>query len=120
MQYSLAFRYILDRTGGLVNLLLIVVCEFIPIVGPIVLLGYKAEVAVALIHDPDMQRHPKFDFDRFVEYLTRGLWPFLIALGLTLPFIPILIAAFFVGIAINPPRTKQSAVSGICSSSASG
>ena len=27
-----------------------------------------------------MLRHPNFRFERFVEYLTRGVWPFLTAL----------------------------------------
>jgi MFS family permease len=103
MQFMLAFRYILDRRGGFLNLFMIVVCQFIPILGPIVLLGYRAEVAVALDRDPDMRRHPKFDFNRFGEYLNRGIWPFLIGLILALPFIPIMIGAFVVGFAISPP-----------------
>ena len=72
MQFGLAFGYILNRTGGFANLLLMTVCNLIPIVGPIVLLGYRAEVAQALLRDGELRRHPKFDFDRFIEYLTRG------------------------------------------------
>jgi hypothetical protein len=66
-------------------------------------LGYRAEVAVALDRDPDMKRHPKFDFDRFGEYLTRGVWPFLINLILYLPLIPLGILAIVVGLVIDPP-----------------
>jgi len=45
-----------------------------------VLLGYRAEVTERLARDPDLRRHPDFAFDRFMELLTRGLWPFLISL----------------------------------------
>ena len=84
MQFGLAFGYVLNRTGGFANLLMITLCQFIPVVGPIVLLGYRAEVSLALIHDREIRRHPKFDFNRFGEYLGRGIWPFLI--GLVLAF----------------------------------
>jgi hypothetical protein len=101
MRFMQAFRYILDRPGGLVNLLLIVVCQFIPVVGRIVVLGYRAEVSVALDHDPKMMRHPKFDFNRFGEYLARGVWPFLIDLLLRVPQFFFLFVLFFVSIAVN-------------------
>src|SRR5580692_5496549 len=103
MNFIQAFRYILDRPGGSVNLLLITVSQFIPVVGPIVLLGYRAEVSVALEHDPRLKRHPKFDFGRFVQYLTRGVWPFLISLILSLTIIPVLIGALVIGLMIDPP-----------------
>ena len=103
MQFLLAFRYVFDRTGGFVNLLLITVCEFIPVIGPIVLLGYRAEVSIALEYDPDLRRHPKFDFNRFGEYLKRGVWPFLIGLVLTLPIFPLVFGIIIVGLVVNPP-----------------
>lgn len=93
MQYQLAFGFILNRTGGAVNLLLITVCNFIPILGPIVLLGYRAEVAQTLLRDDELRRHPKLDFNRFMEYLTRGVWPFITSLIVGVA------AAVFVGIA---------------------
>ena len=40
MQYSLAFGYFVQRTGGFANLMLVTVCNLIPVVGPIVTLGY--------------------------------------------------------------------------------
>jgi hypothetical protein len=103
MKYGLAFRYILDRPGGFVNLLLIMVCQFIPVLGPIVLIGYRAEVSVALSHDPKLRRHSKLDFNRFVDYLKRGIWPFLMSLILSLPIIPIFAGAVFLGFVIDPP-----------------
>jgi hypothetical protein len=65
MQYGLAFGYVLQRRNGFTNLLLLTVCTLLPVVGPIVLMGYRAEVAVRLVHDPELRRHPRFDFNRF-------------------------------------------------------
>ena len=65
MQYGLAFGYALNRTDGFTNLLLMTVCNFIPVVGPIVLLGYRTEVSLALLRDDELRRHPKFDFNLF-------------------------------------------------------
>jgi len=101
MQFGLAFGYILNRTGGFANLLLITVCNLIPIVGPIVLLGYRAEVAQALLRDGELRRHPKFDFDRFVEYLTRGVWPFVVGLIVGLAGVGIGLLAFVLGMALG-------------------
>jgi hypothetical protein len=94
MQYGLAFNYIIGRTGGWMNLLLITLCMFIPVVGPIVLLGYQAEVAIALMRDEDRRRHPEFTFDRFMEYLSRGVWPFLMNLIVSVAIIPVFIGTF--------------------------
>lgn len=80
MQYKLAFRYIIDRPGGFNNLLLITVCVLIPVIGPIILLGYQSEVVKRLLPDPRMKDHPAFTFDRFSEYLQKGIWPFVVQL----------------------------------------
>jgi len=85
MQYGLAFRYFTLRPGWFGELLLLTLCQFIPAVGPIVALGYRAILAEVLASDPGLTRRPKFDFNLFVEYLSRGVWPFLINLVLSLP-----------------------------------
>lgn len=80
MRYEHAFKYYVNRPGGWNNLLLVGVCSLIPVVGNIVMLGYMAEVAERLLRDPEMKDYPDFSFDRFAEYLKRGLWPFLVQL----------------------------------------
>ncbi|MFO0804658.1 MAG: DUF4013 domain-containing protein [Gemmataceae bacterium] len=97
MQYGLAFNYIIGRTGGWTNLLLITVCTLIPVLGPIVLLGYQAEVAIALMQDEERRGHKDFNFDRFMEYLTRGLWPFLMSLVVSVAIIPLFFVFFILG-----------------------
>lgn len=100
MQYGLAFKYFVDRPGGWSNLLLVTLCLLIPAIGPIVILGYQAEVAERLIRDPDIRRHPRFTFDRFVEYLTRGIWPFVVQLLVSLVAMVLLLPAIGVFIAL--------------------
>lgn len=91
MRYELAFRYFVGRSNGLVSLLLATVCLLIPAIGPIVLLGYQAKVAERLIRDPNLRAHPRFDFDQFVDYLTRGVWPFVISLLISLASVVVVI-----------------------------
>jgi hypothetical protein len=118
------------------NLLFVILCSFIPIIGPIVLAGYFFEVIDALLrrgwrgrdgssddyseaitvepiaavpraksvraaesdaitaeppvvlsedeHTPPAP-YPDFTFERFTEYLARGVWPFLVSLVVNLP-----------------------------------
>ena len=58
MRFMLAFEYCFQRSGWFVNLLQLVVCQFIPYVGPVVMLGYCAEVAVILERDPHLRKIP--------------------------------------------------------------
>jgi hypothetical protein len=107
MQFGAAFGYFVNKTGGLANLLLLTLCQLIPVVGPIVGLGYRAEVAESLARDPEMLRHPNFQFERFIEYLTRGVWPFLTALVLALavliPAVLVFVGAMvFAGVGNQP------------------
>ena len=74
-----AFRHVFDNPEWITNLLLVLVCMFIPIIGPIVLLGYKFEMIDAWLDRPKAP-YVNFDFGRFSEYLKRGVWPFLAAM----------------------------------------
>jgi hypothetical protein len=96
MRYGLAFRYVISQPGGFVQVLLMSLCQFIPAVGPIVLKGYLAILSEVLSCDPDLSRHPKFDFNRFVEYLTRGVWPFLMQLVFTVPMAALMMVLWVV------------------------
>lgn len=68
-------------------------CQFIPIVGPIVLMGYLYGVIEAKHRHGDAQ-FPDFDLDRLGVYLMRGVWPFLAALVASLPLIILIVPAF--------------------------
>lgn len=83
MQFFKPFTFFIRKPNGFMNVLCGCVCVLIPVIGPIILLGYRAEVAESLEKDPDLEDYPDFDFNRFMEYLTRGLWPFLAELVVT-------------------------------------
>jgi hypothetical protein len=84
MQYLKPYTYFVNKPGGTNNLLwgsLAAVAAFVVpgvgVIGSIVLLGYRSEVAEDLKNDPDLADHRDFDINRFVDYLARGVWPFL-------------------------------------------
>lgn len=92
MLYLRPFTYFAGKPKtGLTNLLLASACGLIPVVGPVALLGYRAEVADDLDRDPDLLAHPDFHFARIGPYLERGIWPFLYQL--------VVMGVAFVGIA---------------------
>ena len=59
------------------NLLFAGLCALIPVVGPIVLMGWLA-IGFWDREDQDPRTFPDFDFSKFSIYLQRGVWPFLV------------------------------------------
>jgi len=101
VKYFKPFTFFVNKKpGGWKNLLLTTVCVLIPIVGTIVLLGYRAEMAEDLNKDPEQENYPDFSFDRFVDYLQRGLWPFLVQLIVSLAFGGLMMIPFGIAVAI--------------------
>jgi hypothetical protein len=99
MQYIKPFTYFVSKKpGGWTNLLYGAVCVLIPIVGPIVLLGYRAEIAEDLDRDPKLEEYPNFDFNRFVDYLSRGIWPFLMQLIVTAGVMVLMVLVVVIGV----------------------
>jgi hypothetical protein len=69
----------------MMNLLLGGVCVLIPIVGPMVVLGWLITGFWAR-QDENFETFPDFDFSNFGKYLERGLWPFLVAFVVSMVF----------------------------------
>ncbi len=102
MQYGRMVSYVFENPRWFVNLLLMAVCQIIPFVGPLVVMGYQFEIVETLHRDPK-RRYPDFDFGRFVDYLVRGLWPFLVVLVASLVLMPIIfgvVLAIIVGVGL--------------------
>jgi hypothetical protein len=78
------------------NLGLTLVCVLIPVVGPIVMMGYLVGVQRSLAENIEADA-PRFEFSRFTFYLMRGLWPFLVGLVLGLIPVPLLWGCMAVG-----------------------
>jgi hypothetical protein len=74
----------------MMNLLLGGVCVLIPIVGPMVVLGWLITGFWAR-QDENCETFPDFDFSNFGKYLERGLWPFLVAFVVSMAFSIVLV-----------------------------
>jgi hypothetical protein len=115
MRYLQSYTFVFGSPNWTTNLLLASLCVLIPAVGPIILIGYLFEVIDALLGrrpwPPDSKTadrpteaitaqllatpttappthaegYPDLTFDRLGEYLTRGIWPFLVQLIVNLP-----------------------------------
>src|SRR5258706_3538698 len=77
IEYFAAFNYFFQHPEWTNSLLMGSVCMLIPVLNGILLSGYRYEIVEMKLRFPG-QLYPKFDFARFSQYLTRGIWPFLI------------------------------------------
>lgn len=91
MQFGKAIAFPFRGPNAWPNLGLVAVCMLIPVVGPIVVNGYQIVIEKRLIENLDADA-PRFSFNRFSDYLTRGVWPFLAAMVATLAIIPVVLA----------------------------
>lgn len=89
MEYGRSYTYVFDNPNWGRNLLLGSVTFLIPVVGPIVWWGYLCEVIESLVRDAEAP-WPDYTFDRFVEYLKRGIWPFIAAMIVGIATVPVM------------------------------
>ncbi|MCA9629657.1 MAG: DUF4013 domain-containing protein [Myxococcales bacterium] len=100
-----------DPTDGKTNWLYATLIQLIPVVGPISMLGWQAEITQRLARNHP-KPIPKYDFGDFTHYLTRGLIPFVAQLLAVFPIIFVwyffmVIATMLVGViggAIGSPE----------------
>ncbi len=76
-------------------MLLGMVTLLIPMIGQLVLSGWHVTIFWARGDDDDPARFPPFDFDHFMKYLERGLWPFLVSLVACFVFVPVIMVLMF-------------------------
>lgn len=106
LEYMRVYSYIFQHPNWMNNLLFVVVLNFIPVIGPILVMGYQYEIIEAFLRRPG-QPYPDFDFGRFTEYLVRGCWPFLVALVASLIMVPA-----FIVVALLPMLAIPAAAGG--------
>ena len=107
MNYFGAYRFAFESPKWAIHLLIGTVCQFVPIVGPFVLMGYIYSVIEAKLRQ-GRDQFPDFDFNQLSTYLVRGIWPFLVSLVAALPMIFLMVPAFlilFIGVA-NADQTN--------------
>ncbi|MCS6849758.1 MAG: hypothetical protein NZ700_01145 [Gemmataceae bacterium] len=86
MRYLRSYLFFFDHPYWFANLLLGSLCQLIPVVGFVALLGQ----GVDLLEDRCRRgrgSYQSFDIERFPAYLRRGLWPFVRLLVIYLPFV---------------------------------
>jgi len=80
LQYSRTINYVFENPNWLLNAVWSFVCQLvagiIPVVPQMVLMGYQFEVIDSLLESRGT-RYPDFNPNRIVDYLVRGVWPFL-------------------------------------------
>ena len=79
-----AFKFLFLDANALNNILLGAVMNFIPVIGPIVLMGWHCEIIQRLVKGHP-RPIPKLDFNDFLYFLGRGVAPFVVTLIATLP-----------------------------------
>jgi len=98
MRYWRAYFYLFDSPKWTMNLLLGAVCNLIPVLGGIVFAGYGYEALEAMHRRGKDDQYPDFDFNRFVQYLVRGCWPFIWQLIIGLPVAFIMWFLYFISV----------------------
>ena len=94
LQYLYLYSFVFENPQWILNVLFVVICSFIPVVGYIVLMGYQLAVIEQLYLRPS-EVYPDFEFGKFVDYLKRGVWPFLIFLIVYVVCTPIVMVLFY-------------------------
>lgn len=92
IRYTAAVGDFFSSTKWGLTLVLTTVAQFIPILGPIIWLGWLCEVADHWHENPGTP-HPDFTFDRFSQYMSRGIWVFLVAFVAMFVLMPLLYIA---------------------------
>lgn len=88
MKYVESISDFFKQPDWIKNLLLAGVCFLIPIVGPIVVMGWLVTGFWGR-RDHAPETFPNFDFAQFSKYLERGLWPFLVVLAASVVVVPV-------------------------------
>jgi hypothetical protein len=112
-----SFQFITESPKWMMNVLCVSICQMIPLIGPLAVLGYQFELAESLLRRPDDRGYLDFDFNKFVDYMKRGLWPFLTALiaGIVIgiPIMVIVLGLIFGGAMIAQANRDAGDVIGI-------
>ncbi len=109
IEYLKGFPFFWRDPGFKNNILLGSIHMLIPIVGPIVLMGWYCEIIQRLV-----RRHsrpiPRLDFSDFGHYLGRGVIPFVVSFLTTLPMVIVVYFGVFVFIMILAVLGEQGLV----------
>ncbi len=90
MNYTASITDFFRSPKWVSNLLLGAVCMLIPVVGPLVLIGWMVGPLFRSRDKVEFERFPDFDFSNFGKLLERGVWPFLVNLVAGIVMVPVI------------------------------
>ncbi len=103
-EYLRAYNYIFENPNWLMNVvwwsLCILVAGFLPVLPYLVVIGHMFEMIVSL-HATRGTRYPDFDLNRFGEYLSRSIWPFLVGIIFFLPMFVLIYAGIALSVGVG-------------------
>jgi len=111
MCYLRSYQFLFTCPNRAMNLLFVSMCQLIPVVGPIVLLGYAFDV-IEELHRRGGGSCPGFELTRFSGYLMRGVVPLLVYLPVLLLLITFV---FFGAVVVRESNVPARAVSTLMS-----
>jgi hypothetical protein len=98
VRYWAAFTFLFTGPNWWKNVLILAVAMLVPILGPVVVIGYLCEMLAPRPVDDGSGRlldpprpatgYPDFEFPRLSAYLERGIWPFVTSLVAGLALLP--------------------------------
>jgi len=97
LDYRRALRFLFDDEQWWVTVLFVTLAMLVPLVGPIVALGFQGAVVQSLARGGAAARPPRFEIERLADYLLCGLRLFVVSLLLTVVLVPIALVVLFTG-----------------------
>ncbi len=79
LTYLPAFRFVFENRDWFSTIVFSSVIGFLPVLGQIAHMGFYYEIVESLHRQPTAP-YPKFEFRRFGDYCTRGVWPYVLAM----------------------------------------
>ncbi len=117
MRYFRAYSFLFQSPNWATNLVFLSICLLIPIIGQIVMAGYLFRVIELLHRRGGDVEVPNFNFNEFLEYLLRGIWPFLadFVLGLlfTVPYLVGYIGILLLWVGVDEQVVSQELAIGV-------
>ena len=96
MQHRRALAYVFEQPGWPTTVLFLTVAMLVPLVGPVVAMGYQAVLVEHLARGDD-RGWPPFDFGRLADYLQRGVRLFVVSIVVSVVVAPLAMVVLFAG-----------------------
>ncbi|MBI1246981.1 DUF4013 domain-containing protein [bacterium] len=111
VDYLACLTNVFENPNWLVTVLILGFAPFVPILGGIIALGYVVEIIGSKAYGR-ARVYPDFDFNRFMDYLVRGLWVFAVLIVVSICYMPIMFVGMGAMMAAQASRDETMMVIG--------